>query len=606
MDTDMASSSQLERAPGARSWRTPGVASLVVGVALFVVAAVIAALGPQYDVTLLVTVGLSAIAAMGLTLLLIAGQVSLGQAAFMAVGAYVSAILARDHGVPAVLALLAGVATSAIMGTIIGAITLRLKGHFLPLATLAIGMACSAGIVAAGNVTGGASGFGHIPPLSIGSFQLVDDRAFAILVWSIVAIVGGGFSRMLNTRTGRAIAALKSDIEMAEVFGVNATRLRLLVFVVAATLAGLSGGLYAFYFKFISPAPFGLTSSVNLLIACIFGGMSHPFGAVLGASAVTALGMFLQNIVARMLGLSGNVEMIVFGVVLIGVLLRWPGGIWSALQRLWPAFSVARPTRSIELTPSRRVAGGDDLLSVKGIAKNFGGLKALRNVTFSVPADQIVGLIGPNGAGKSTTFNIATGLLDPSEGSVSLMGAPPPSRVCDLVHRGVSRTFQHVRVVPERTVLENVAFGAYAQGRSGMIAGMFGLDRAEEAATFAKVWRALEIVELEDLAHQPASRLAMGQARLLEVARALVSRPRLLLLDEPAAGLRTGEKLRLVTLLHRLKRSGMSVLLVEHDMDLVMNCVDRVVVLDRGEGLMTGHPDEVRRDERVIAAYLGT
>jgi branched-chain amino acid transport system permease protein len=288
------------------------------------------------------------------------------------------------------------------------------------------------------------------------------------------------------------------------------------------------------------------------------------------------------------------------------VLLRWPGGIWSAFQRVWPAFSVARPGRNIELTTSKRGAEGEDLLTVTGIARNFGGLKALQGVSFSVGPDEIVGLIGPNGAGKSTMFNIATGLLEPSEGRVLLMGAPPPTRISDLVHRGVSRTFQHVRIVPERTVLENVAFGAYAQGRSGMFSGMFALDRSEEAATFAKAWRALEIVELDGLAHQPASRLAMGQARLVEVARALISRPRLLLLDEPAAGLRTGEKLKLVTLLHRLKRAGMSVLLVEHDMDLVMNCVDRVVVLDRGQGLMTGHPDEVRRDERVIAAYLGT
>ena len=563
-------------------------------------------MAPQYNVTLLVTVGLTALAAMGLTLLLIAGQVSLGQAAFMAIGAYVAAILARDHGVPSILALLLGVAASAVAGIVVGAITLRLKGHFLPLATLAIGIATSAGIVAAGPLTGGASGFGQIPPLAIGSFELVNERAFAIVVWSIVAVAGGGFSRLLHSRTGRAIAALKTNVEMAEVFGVNAARLRLLVFVVAATLAGLSGGLYAFYFKFLSPAPFGLTSSINLLIACIFGGMSHPFGAVLGATAITALEMLLQNTVARMFGLSGHVEMIVFGIVLIGVLLRWPGGIWSALQRVWPAFSVARPARNIELTPSKRGAEGEDLLTVTGIARNFGGLKALQGVSFSVGPDEIVGLIGPNGAGKSTTFNIATGLLEPSEGSVLLMGAPPPARISDLVHRGVSRTFQHVRIVPERTVLENVAFGAYAQGRSGMISGMFALDRSEEAATFAKAWRALEIVELDGLAHEPASRLAMGQARLVEVARALISRPRLLLLDEPAAGLRTGEKLKLVTLLHRLKRSGMSVLLVEHDMDLVMNCVDRVVVLDRGQGLMTGHPDEVRRDERVIAAYLGT
>ena len=589
-----------------QSWRTPGIASIAFAGGLFVIACVIAGLAPQYNVTLLVTVGLTALAAMGLTLLLIAGQVSLGQAAFMAIGAYVSAILARDHGVPTVLALLLGVATSAVGGIIVGAITLRLKGHFLPLATLAIGIATSAAIVAAGPLTGGASGLGQIPPLAIGPFELVNDRAYAIVVWSIVAVAGGGFSRLLHSRTGRAIAALKTNAEMAEVFGVNATRLQLLVFVVAATLAGLSGALYAFYFKFLSPAPFGLNSSVNLLIACIFGGMSHPFGAVLGATAIAALEMLLQNTLARMLGLSGHVEMIVFGIVLIGVLLRWPGGIWSALQRVWPTFVMPRPARNIELTPSKRGTAGEDLLSVTEISKNFGGLTALQGVSFSVGPDQIVGLIGPNGAGKSTTFNIATGLLEPSSGKVLLMGEPPPARVSDLVHRGVSRTFQHVRIVPERTVLENVAFGAHAQGRSGMISGMFGLDRSEEAATFAKAWRALEIVELDALAHVPASRLAMGQARLVEVARALVSRPRLLLLDEPAAGLRTGEKLKLVTLLHRLKRAGMSVLLVEHDMDLVMNCVDRVVVLDRGRGLMTGHPDDVRRDERVIAAYLGT
>jgi branched-chain amino acid transport system permease protein len=572
---------------------------------LFAIACTIALFGAQYIVTLAVTVGLAALAAMGVTLLLIAGQVSLGQAAFMAVGAYVSAILARDYGVPTAFALVAAVGASALGGIVIGGITLRLKGHFLPLATLAIGVATSAALVASSSVTGGASGFGQIPPLVIGPSALANERAYAVTVWLIVAVLAGGFSRLLNSRTGRAIAALKTDSSMAEIFGVNVMRLRLVVFIVAATLAGLSGALYAFYFKFLSPAPFGLTASVNLLIACILGGMTHPMGAVLGSIAIAALEMFLQNTVARMFGLSGHVEMIVFGMVLVGVLLRWPGGIWSAAQHLWPRFSAPRSGRNIELTPAMRSSAGDELMSVRSIAKNFGGLQALQNVSFSVRADEIVGLIGPNGAGKTTTFNIATGLLQPSAGSVRLMGEPPPARVHNLVARGVSRTFQHVRVMPERTVLENVAFGAYAQGRTGIISGMLGIDTGEETATFAKAWRALEIVELEDYAHEPASRLAMGQMRLLEVARALVSRPRLLLLDEPAAGLRTGEKLKLVTLLHRLKRGGMSVLLVEHDMDLVMNCVDRVVVLDHGQGLASGAPDEVRRDERVIAAYLG-
>ena len=184
------------------SWRRPGIASLGVAICLFALACAIAVLGAQYNVTLLVTVGLTALAAMGLTLLLIAGQVSLGQAAFMAIGAYVAAILARDHGMPSILALLIGVVASAVAGIVVGAITLRLKGHFLPLATLAIGIATSAGIVAAGPLTGGASGFGQIPPLAIGSFELVNERAFAIVVWSIVAVAGGGFSRLLHSRTG--------------------------------------------------------------------------------------------------------------------------------------------------------------------------------------------------------------------------------------------------------------------------------------------------------------------------------------------------------------------------------------------------------------------
>src|ERR1700685_2269312 len=199
------------------SWRTPGVASVGVAICLFILACAIALLGPQYDVTLLVTVGFTALAAMGLTLLLIAGQVSLGQAAFMAIGAYMAAILARDHGVPSIFALLTGVAAPALAGIVVGSITLRLKGHFLPLATLAIGIATSAAIVAAGTLTGGASGLGQIPPLALGSFELVNERAFAIVVWSIVAVAGGGFSQLLHSRTGRAIAALKTNVEMAEV-----------------------------------------------------------------------------------------------------------------------------------------------------------------------------------------------------------------------------------------------------------------------------------------------------------------------------------------------------------------------------------------------------
>lgn len=582
----------------------PAAAAWTISAVLLAVAIIAAFTAPLYYVTLLIVVGLAALSASGLTLLLLSGQLSLGHAAYAGIGAYVTAIVARDYGVPPVAALLLGVTVTGIAAALVGLVTLRLRGHFLPLATLALGIAIPASFTAAGSVTGGASGFPQIPPLSIGSFALTDDRAYAVLVWLVLLVIVAGFSRLLHARIGRATAALRSHSDMAEVFGVDVPRLKLTIFVVAAMLAGLSGGLYAFYFKFLSPAPFSLPASINLLIACILGGAAHPFGAVLGAVAVTALEVLLQNAVARGLGLSGHVEMIVFGLVLAGTLLKWPGGIWSAIRRFWPGFRAAASVPALELAATKP-AHGDRLLALHNVGKNFGGLRAVDDVSFSVGAKEIVGLIGPNGAGKSTIFNIATGLTAPTDGRVDLLGSPPPRRLCRLPERGVARTFQHVKLASTLTVIENVTLGAYSQGRAGFLSGMFGLDRQEEAAAFAKARRALDIVGLGDVADQPASGLAMGQARLVEVARALVGAPSILLLDEPAAGLRTGEKLKLAALLKRLKRTGTSVLLVEHDMDLVMNSVDRMVVLDRGRWLASGEPEAVRRNPEVIAAYLG-
>jgi len=577
-------------------------AAWVTGTVVFGAICVAAGALPIYYVTLLIVVGLTALSASGLTLLLISGQVSLGHAAYVGIGAYAAAIAARDFGVPPLFALPVGIVCAGAAAVLVGIVTLRLKGHFLPLATLAFGIAVSVIFTAAGPVTGGASGLSQIPPLTL--LPGANDRAYAVLIWLILLVLAAGFSRLLHARTGRAIAALRSHGEMAEVFGVDVARMKFLIFVIAAMLAGLSGGLYAFYFKFLSPAPFGLTASINLLIACILGGAVHPFGAVLGAVAVMVLETLLQNTVARAFGLSGHVEMIAFGIILVGVLLKWPGGIWSAVERFWPTFKVIKPERNVELAPFVRQAEGE-LLTLQSIGKNFDGLRALDNVSFSVRSREIVGLIGPNGAGKSTVFNIATGFLAPTDGTVALMGGAPPRRLSDLPARGVARTFQHVKLVPNLIVIENVAFGGFSQGRAGIFSGMFGLDRAEEHAVFAKAWRALEIVGLDSLADKPASDLAMGQARLVEVARALMSQPSILLLDEPAAGLRTGEKLKLAGLLQRLKRSGTSVLLVEHDMDLVMNCVDRLIVLDRGRWLASGEPEEIRKNSDVIAAYLG-
>jgi branched-chain amino acid transport system permease protein len=386
--------------------------------------------------------------------------------------------------------------------------------------------------------------------------------------------------------------------------GIEAARLKIAVFVISGAVAGLSGALYVFFYRYVSPAPFDLSASINLLIVCVVGGSGNAFGALLGAIAVTVIEVVLQNVFARGLGLPGQVETLAFGVIMVVILIRWPAGLWALLEEKWPRLVPERVPPIVALKQSGVSQNSDAVVRVSNVTKSFEGLRALGGVSFEIRSHEILGLIGPNGAGKSTLFNIITGLLPPTSGAVTLGGKslPRPSR---LAAHGVTRTFQHVKLVPELSVIENVALGSFYRGRAGFVGGMFGLDAGEEAITFRNAWRALEIVGLDNLAVLPAARLAMGQARMLEIARAIIGQPRLLLLDEPAAGLRTGEKLHLVNILHRLKRQGTSIMIVEHDMDLVMNSVDRVFVLDRGEGLASGSPATVREDPRVIAAYLG-
>jgi branched-chain amino acid transport system permease protein len=269
--------------------------------------------------------------------------------------------------------------------------------------------------------------------------------------------------------------------------------------------------------------------------------------------------------------------------------------------------SGKKPDTSLKLEQRARAPGQSNiLLHVEKARKQFGGVIAVNNVSFDVQAKEIVALIGPNGAGKSTTFNLITGVLSASSGSISVLGrkvdrAPPQ----EIVKLGISRTFQHVKLVPDMTVLENVAIGAHLRGRSGPIASMLRLDRADEARLLAEAARQIERVGLTEQMHQLAGSLSLGQQRIVEIARALCVDPMLLLLDEPAAGLRHMEKQRLATLLRELRDGGMSVLLVEHDMGFVMNLADRIVVLDFGTKIAEGTPATIKTNPEVIKAYLG-
>jgi branched-chain amino acid transport system permease protein len=411
---------------------------------------------------------------------------------------------------------------------------------------------------------------------------------------------------LLGGRIGRAIRALRRSTRAAEAFGVNTAAAKLMVFVYAAMLAGLAGWLYAHFQRSVSPGPFGISAGTEYLLMAVLGGAGRVYGAILGAAGITVLRDQLQNFLPWLVGNTGNFEAIAFGAVLVLILQFASSGLWPILFGPPPAPMPPAPHDNQQLPDRPLPEPGTPLLQAQEARKAFGGLVAVNDVSFEVESGRIIGLIGPNGAGKSTTFNLITGVLPLTSGQIQFEGhalqAQTPQRAAAL---GLGRTFQHVEIVADMSVIENVALGAHLRGSAGLVRAILDLHRAEEALLFAAAQRQLERVGLADVAFKPAGTLALGQLRLVEVARALCLNPVLLLLDEPAAGLRVGEKKALARLLREVRSEGIGVLLVEHDMDFVMSLADRIVVLDFGTRIAEGIPSAIRRDPVVLEAYLG-
>ncbi len=580
---------------------------------------------PTYQVTLANNIGIFALATLGLVLLTgVAGMTSFGQAAFIGVSAYATAYLATVAAadLPGPLAWMAGsplaglavglVLTLAI-AMLLGAVTLRLSGHYLPLGTIAWGLSL---FYLFGNLEflGGHTGLSGIPALSL--FGIAFDKAEALfyLIWAILLLAVVATLNLLDSRVGRAIRALRGGQRMSESMGVDSFRAKMTAFLVAALYAGLAGWLYAYTQRFVSPAPFSLQAGIDFLFMALIGGVGQVWGAVIGAAGVTFAKQWLQDLLPHLLGRSGNFEAIVFGLLIVLLMQHLPGGIAGWIAKLFER-RRHRPTGAVddvelpdaEPLPRRAMpAKGEVVLEAKGVTRRFGGLVANRDISFTVRAGEILAVIGPNGAGKSTLFNQLSCVDHPSSGEIRFLGERIDGRTARaMAGAGLSRSFQHVKLLPSMSVLENVAIGAHLRGSKGVAAAALRLDSAEEARLLAEARRQLVRVGLGQHLHAEAGSLALGQQRLLEIARALCADPCLLLLDEPAAGLRFLEKQALAELLVRLRSEGMAILLVEHDMDFVMGLVDRVYVMEFGERIAEGPPETIQTNPAVLEAYLG-
>ena len=563
---------------------------------------------PEFWITQLNYIGISTLVVLGLVLLTgIGGLTSFGQAAFVGIGAYTTAYLSVNAGVSPWLTLPIGLGLTGASALLLGWITLRMSGHYLPLATLAWGLSL---YYTMGNLDalGKYDGILDLPGLSLGGWQIGQGRVFFLLTWALVLLAALALLHLLDSRVGRAIRSLRTGSQMAESVGIDTLRFKIGIFVFAALLASLSGWLYAHFQRSVNPSPFGVQVGIEYLFMAVLGGAGHVWGALAGVTLTKLLADQLQVLLPRLIGTSGSYEIIVFGVLLVLTLKYAPHGIWAFVVRRLPPVTRKVDWQDAAALPVRpRLAPGEPVLQVLGIRKEFGGLVAVNDISFEIRCGQIVGLIGPNGAGKSTTFNLITGLLRLSAGEVRFRGERISGLASrQIARRGVSRTFQHVKMIADMTVLENVALGAHLRGSRGPLSAMLRLDRLEERALLREAQAQLERVGMGAHLHTPAGNLAMGQQRLLEIARALCNDPLLLLLDEPAAGLRHREKQALAAVLRQLRTQGLSILLVEHDMDLVMQVTDRIVVMEFGTLLVEGTPQEVQASPAVRAAYLGT
>ena len=602
-----------------------------------------------YATRIMTTAGLFAIVTVAVVIILgQAGQLSFGHSAFYGIGAYAVALLTTKLSVPTLAALVVAAVAPAVLAFIIGRPVLKLRYFYLALATIGLGSIFVVVVSQLRNITGGALGVASIPTLNVFGFTFGSHLRLYYLVWVIAIVIVLFIARALKYRVGRAFRALATSEIASSSLGVRTANWKLVAFVTSAVLCGIAGGLFSFVTTAVMPGSFTFSAAVIPIVMMLIGG-GGVWGGIVGAVVMT----WVINGFTSIQQYGG----IAYSVLMILLLLFFPAGLAlrpeqrARIRALFKKDSLREPAECLaaadedqrsgqcELAPglpqfardgslvdgahaapaasssavvpaSARVARGDTpaLLEVEGLSVHFGGLKAVSEVSLQVNEGQIVGLIGPNGAGKTTLFNAASRLQRPTAGKIRFAGKEITGlSTADTARLGLARTFQSVRIYANMSVLENVLVGCHRHERSGLWAAGLGLprQRREEKASRERAMRALAVVGLENSAFLPAAGLPYGSQRLVEIARALASEPRLLMLDEPAAGMNTVERAQLVEHIRKIRDSGVTILLIEHDIELVMGLCEQVYVLDYGKLIAEGLPEIVRSNPAVIEAYLG-
>ncbi len=565
----------------------------------FIGAAIVVALAASasfdgYILNILMQATTFAIAVFGLSVVLgLCGQINLAQAAFFGFGAYAVGIGTTDYQLSYWLCLVAGCLMALVAGAVLGLSTLRLGGHYLAMVTISFQQIVTLVMINAIWLTKGPDGVSKIGRPSL----FLSSQSYLAFCVAMLAIVGYLVWHLPDTRLGRAMRAVRDNELAAGVNGIDVFRTKVYAFAISAVLGGLGGGLFAGGFAYISPDQFSFAESIVFLTMSLLGGVASPIGSAIGTGLLILIPEWL-----RFLKSVPGLYLAIYGLSVILIIRFMPDGIWgfvtAAYDRMRASKKVAATAPPLQLKPA--ATGGDMVLEVTGLSKHFGGLKAVDQVDIAVHRGGVHALIGPNGSGKTTTLNVLSGLYEATAGKVLLDGTdvttmPPHLRAA----AGLGRTFQNIRLFRSMTALENVIIGAERPGNT-----MTG--KGDEAALAERALAALTFVGLGPRAMELISSFSYGHQRLIEIARALAANPTLLLLDEPAAGLNSTEKLELHELLKRIAAQGLTILIIDHDMTLVSEAAQHITVLNFGRRIADGESMAVLRHPDVVSAYLGT